>query len=453
MASLPAGQLSKHPTKGYRISCGWYMKDGRKTSKVFWLGHDKSKALLNAAKFRWANWSAIAMGGWTKEYEQMVRNTDTIEMVQHRFFEAEQTRQQLTPHIPASVVVNLPHSEHTASPAAVPSFSGKTLYQAIDAYLESFKAKRKSESHKWRAEQVLRTNLKSARADCPLASIDYAWLDSLGDYFKARPLSKRGKASARKSISPQTVKIILQYLRQFFIWLDDCSYDGWEGPRKLTKPFRVRLDDLRTSAELRQHAKIQQFELPTLVKLYRHGSAFQKTVMLTALFTGATQQELSVMEKAEFDLNAAQLHHFRNKTKIEGRFWLPKELIGLLRQSFKKHSDKPLAFYTTTGSPLVSYRDGRMCSDAVRQSWDDLRTRAKLPDALPFKYLRKFLADWMTRHGGVEMGQLALSHKPMTILEKHYSDAKDFDRFHNLQRQMHEELKGAGMFSKSAKFH
>ena len=450
MANLAAGQLSKHPTKGYRISCGWYLKNGKKTPKVFWLGHDKQIALLNAAKFRWANPLASAMGGWTKEYEQMIRSQDTMEIVQHRFFEAEKVRQQLTPHLAAPVVVNLPtNSVHHPAPPTTPTTSGKTLYQAIDAYLESLKAKRKAESHKWRAEQVLRVNLKKARPDCPLASIDYTWLDSLADYFKARPLSLRGKGDSRKAISPQTVKVILQYLRQFFIWLDDSSFDGWEGPRKLTKPFRVQLDDLRSPAEMKVSRQIRQFDLSTLVQLYRSASAFQKQIMLTALFTGATQQELAVMEKTEFDLGAATLHHFRNKTRIEGKFWLPKELVDLLQVSFAEHKHMPLAFYTSAGGPLVSYKNGRLASDAVRQSWDDLRIKAKLPDAFPFKYLRKFLADWITRHGGQEMGQLALSHKPTTILSKHYTDSKDFDRLHGLQREMYAELKAAGMFEAS----
>ena len=43
---------------------------------------------------------------------------------------------------------------------------------------------------------------------------------------------------------------------------------------------------------------------------------------------------LAVLEKAEFDLDAGTLLHYRNKTKIEGRFWLPPELVELLREEF-----------------------------------------------------------------------------------------------------------------------
>ncbi|MGE5607732.1 MAG: hypothetical protein ACM359_00615 [Bacillota bacterium] len=32
-----------------------------------------------------------------------------------------------------------------------------------------------------------------------------------------------------KPIRPQTAKMILQRLRQFFVWCDDMTYAGWEG--------------------------------------------------------------------------------------------------------------------------------------------------------------------------------------------------------------------------------
>src|SRR5258706_12136678 len=122
--------------------------------------------------------------------------------------------------------------------------------------------------------------------------------------------------------------------------------------------------------------------------------------MLLGLFTGATQQELSVLEKSEFDLEAGTLHHFRNKTRVEGRYWLRPELVKLLTSDFAKRPKDKLAFRTEDGHAMVTFKDGKKTSDAVRQAWDDVRERAELPDALSFKYLRKFLADWMTRNAG-----------------------------------------------------
>jgi integrase len=182
------------------------------------------------------------------------------------------------------------------------------------------------------------------------------------------------------------------------------------------------------------------------VKIYRAASDGQKAIMLTALFTAATQKELAVLEKAEFDLNTGTLRHWRSKTKVEGRFWLPPELVTLLKTEFRKHRKRPLAFYTAQGSPLVTYKEGKLVSDAIRQMWLDLRIKAKVPNALSFKFIRKWVADWMLRNGGEEMGQIALSHAPTSMLTRHYTSTRDFEKFNGLQRLMYEELTATGMF-------
>src|SRR3954454_13188736 len=100
---LPPGELSHHATKGYRLTCGWYVKDGVKRPKVFWLGKDKAKAIVEAQKIRWSAPIAAFMGGWTKDYEQQVRGTDTVALVRKRFQEAEQLRLTLAPNLPPEV--------------------------------------------------------------------------------------------------------------------------------------------------------------------------------------------------------------------------------------------------------------------------------------------------------------------------------------------------------------
>jgi integrase len=292
---------------------------------------------------------------------------------------------------------------------------------------------------------VLETNLKKARADCPLVEVDYLWIDRHCDEFKARPLC--GKDKKKRRMSPNTVSTILRYLRLFFVWLDDSGYGGWKAPAKLHKPFRLRLDDLRTPSEMQAANSIKQFTVEELCHLYQAAKKPMRQLMLAALFCGFTQMELSVLEKSEFDLDAARLHHYRNKTKVEGTYWLPPELVELLRENFQARADDTMAFRSSTGGPLITVREGRPTSDAVRQAWDDLRKAAGLPGALSFKYLRKYLANWMDRHGGERMGQIALAHRPATVLGKFYTSERDFERFQQLQRQMYEDLKGVGLFS------
>ena len=41
MPRLANGQLSHVPNKGFRASVSYYLKNGKRTPKVFWLGHDE----------------------------------------------------------------------------------------------------------------------------------------------------------------------------------------------------------------------------------------------------------------------------------------------------------------------------------------------------------------------------------------------------------------------------
>jgi hypothetical protein len=274
-----------------------------------------------------------------------------------------------------------------------------------------------------------------------MSGVTFAFLDKLVDFWKARPLMKNGNP-----IAPDTVLNTLRTCRTFFTWADDTTWSGWEGPRKLTRPFACERKDLMTASEVRASATIEQFTVADLAKLYKAGNDRDRVIMLTALFSAGTQMELSVMTKAEFDLDAGTLDHYRNKTSIRGLFWLPPELVKLLRAEFKQHPSKPLAFYTREGNALVTFEGDKKLSDSVLLLWNRLRIKAEFTEALPFKYLRKFAGDYATRAGGEALGQAMLSHAPTSVLGKHYSSARDFDALQVAQRQMHAEFTAAGMF-------
>jgi integrase len=444
--------------QGWSKDIGRYNKPGnlKPISRRFWLGHDQSRAVWMASVLSDYHSEFVkrdGLGLWTPEHLRAIHLlfhcSDHLTRSQ-----AERVSRDLTalsarapvpglPELPAPPAPAITTPEPTRVPAASTAKQQKsTLYCAIKAYLATLEGKRMSDAHRWRAKQVLEHVLEPLRSDCPLAEIDYLWLDRLCDHFKARPKTKKTK----KPMRPETVVTTLRYFRTFFNWIDDTGYGGWIGPRKLLRPFRIRATDLMTPRELRAAATIKQFEVDQLVKLYRAASDFQRTLMLTALFTGGTQQELAILAKEEFDLDAGTLTHFRNKTHIEGRFWLPPELVVLLRTEFAKHPRKPLAFYTEERNPVVWFKDGKLACDAVRLSWDRLRIKAKLPTALSFKFLRKFTGDYVTRYGGESLGQIALSHASTTVLAKNYTSTRDFDTFNEIQRRMHEAFKVAGMF-------
>jgi hypothetical protein len=453
MARTAKDGLSRHPEKGFRITIG-KKADGK--PRLFWLGQHRATAEYHAdaLKGQFSHMKAADRDVWTPEDEERVRwyvgqFKESMRLLRARqeadlrqLDEARISLEQKGRMLDAILGDFLVPAVKPALVAAPPK---ATLYSAIKAYVAAIKHKPMSDKHKERAVQVVEANLKRVRTDCPLTDVDFAWLDSLCDFYKSRPKNLKDG----KQMKPAGVANVLRYLRLFFVWLDDTEFGGWQAPRKLHKPFKVRVADLMTSMEHREASTIEQFDVPTLVKLYQAGTNRQKAIMLASLFTGGTQQELAVLEKLEFDLDAGTLHHFRNKTAVEGRFWLPPELVALLKADFAKRPGDPLAFRTEDGNALVTFKDGRQTSDAVRQAWDDLRENAEVPDTLSFKYLRKFLGNWMKRNGGESIGQVALSQRPNTVLSKHYTSARDFEQFNELQRKMHAELKAAGMFDVS----
>src|SRR5687767_10883007 len=97
--------------------------------------------------------------------------------------------------------------------------------------------------------------------------------------------------------------------------------------------------------------------------------------MLMGLFAGKGQTELRWCRRDEFDLALAKFTHRRNKTGQKGSWYLPPELVTLLREYFK--DVKPLAdgsaFSTREGEPLVTET-----SDSVRQWFEDVRKEAEL---------------------------------------------------------------------------
>lgn len=447
-SGLPRITVTYQKGKGFKKMIGWCVgKSGERQPKIWWLGHDERQATLLASMI-------TALYGTMRDEGVLIDcwNEDSLVVVkgaidaQRESWQAglDEARALLAAAGAATTASGGTTAARTTDRSLLGDVAaGKTLYGAIAAYSEHLKGKRKSDKHKHRATQVVEVNLRRVRQDCPLSEIDFVWIDSLCDHFKSRPKNLKDGTP----IKPAGVKNILTYLRLFFVWIDDTEYGGWQAPRKMLKCFKIRLDELMTPTELRERGTIRQFDLATLKRLYAAASDRVRTWMLMALFTGSTQQELAVMEKAEFDLDAAKLEHIRNKTRVRGTYWLPPELVTLLRTEFGRRADDPLAFRTSDGNPLVTFKDGRQTSDAVRQAWDDLRDQAALPDALPFKFLRKFLGDWMTRRGGEELGQIALSHSRQTVLARNYTTSRAFDRFHEMQREMHKELFAADVFN------
>ena len=461
MPKLPPGELSHHKTKGFRITCGFYMgTDGKKRPKVFWLGHDKTQALMLAHKFRWANWVANAENGWTKDYEQIIRQQDSLAMIRERFQEAERLRQTLAPHLTPPVIVQLPPDPTPAASTVTahqPKFSAGTpmFHAALDAFVESEKSRQDiSLSHKRTTGDSIKA-LKLYRADCPLQEIDYSWLEKLSNELKARPQSRKrdSRTGKKMPIKPYTVRRLLKHLGRGLRWIgrhrESRRFGGWHPPADWQDLCRVELKKLMTKKERDRAADgPEQWTIAELIKIFHSASQsrpeLHPILFLLGLFAGMGQTELSTARRDEFDLNAATFSHRRNKTGQQGIYWLPPELISRLEVYFKKHK-------VPAGEPVFRNRGGGLLvnptSDAVRQAWQAWRKRSGVKRfGMGFYSLRHFFGDYAKRFGGSDVGQAALAHTDKTELI-HYSGSRNFEQVKAAGQQLHAELTQAGMFN------
>lgn len=282
----------------------------------------------------------------------------------------------------------------------------------------------------------------------PLANVDRLWLETLTNYLKGRPLSRKfdRRTSKRERISPATVKTLLQHWRQAFDWLDsNADRFGWQAPRKVQRLFEVELNAIRTKGERDRAADgPDHLTLAEIKQLLHAANDRQRMFILLGLFTGQGQTELRWTRRDEFDLATQTFAHRRNKTGQPGRFWLPSELVALLKGYFAEVEpiEEGLAFSTREGRPLVTAK-----SDAVCQMFDDVRKAAGITrKGVTFYACRRFLGDRAKRAGGSDLQRAALAHAAIGMGEKHYSNFRDFDAVKRVAQTLHEDMKAAGCF-------
>jgi hypothetical protein len=335
-------------------------------------------------------------------------------------------------------------AKKTTTPATVTTPSAAMLHAAVDDYVAAMKGKALRPSTTRRIGETLAA-LKHFREDVALSVIDRAWIEGLTDFIKSRP-AKRGKGKGR--LAPLTVKTHLQHWRQFFHWLDAQSespkYGGWEAPKRMNELFAVDLTKLMTKKEKDTHADgPAQIKLDEIVKLYQACKTdAHKAWVLAGLFTAQGQTELSVSRRDEFDLDGERYVHRRNKTGVKGKYWLPPELVTLLRKLWRGDKKDDLAFRTAKGGELVTET-----SDAVRQAFDDWRQRAEITrPGVTFYSLRRKGGDLAKRVGGPALQQVWLSHADYAV-GKHYSGFRPFAEVRRVGRKLYRLLVKQGLFA------
>jgi hypothetical protein len=476
----------------------------RREKKRVWLGRDQAAALCMARYFddwragreaRDANWvwsdDEVAECKRAMDHGRCIVDA-VVDRARQQLRIAERVAAEVTPGLPVSAVIAPnPAAARVVTPAgaaAAPTASkappAATLYGALDSYVHAVNRKRLSLPYRRRigesieafkhyaADRDAVTRLRgdpkalksylqdpdasaAYRRDFPLRpDVDRLWLEGVCDYVRSRPLSRKvnKRTGRREPVDPYTVKTVLQHAWQAFNWIDSASdgdrFGGWELPKKAKAIFAVELKKLMSKGERDRHADgPDHLTVAEIVKLYRAidaGNVLYKIILLMGVFTAQGQTELSCAMRGEFDLEAGRFRHRRNKTGQLGEYWLPPELVAMLREYFAAvASDRDgTAFFTADGRKLVTDT-----SDAVRQAFDDWRERARR--GVSFYACRRLLGDLAKRAGGKELRDAALSHTGSDVGDVSYSNFRDFEALARVARRLHTAVSEAGLFSTS----
>jgi integrase len=435
--------------KGFKKCIGTYQHpDGRRLSKIFWLGHDEFFARRAASIVKALHhittdegetlWSPEALKV-VPEFVQLIRQVRNITTDALRSY--LETTGRAVPEMPPEVVAT------PGAPATIARQIALTLAKARENYLASVKPKVCIKNYN---RQVTSLGIldEVIPPTTPMDRVNKIELERAVAHVRVRPVRQK----TRKPMAVETVMTTIQHWRQFFNWLDGVE---WEAPRRMDKVFAVHRYDLMTPAEMKEQAKGQKtFTFEELKVLYANANDRQRIYILMSLNFAYAQGEISNLLKEDVDLQASMIHCFRHKVRrhsVEGQWEIWPETKALLEKAMKSTPINPgnLALLTENGRPLVN---DPADSDAIAQSWVRLMKRVnkekEVVRPLSFKFVRKTASDAIRRISGLEeVQQLMLSQRSQTVAGKHYTGQRDFSRLFEPLRQFRQQLLDAGVFS------
>jgi integrase len=291
--------------------------------------------------------------------------------------------------------------------------TGKTLYQALDAYAQRAVEQTASESGKVEAANAIR--LRHALPDMDLSEFGYSALERLRDYWAARPEARRrdGTPSGRP-ISLTTVDNHLSTARRFVRWLDRSDQCQWQLPRHGLEALKVNLQRLRTDEELaRQRRGVRVFSVDQLTILWKRATDFERLLVLLGLNAAMAQAENASLRRDEVESSPPTIKRIRRKSGVYGEFALWPETVAALNWwSQVRPSQADLLLMTDQGNPYTRQR--------ISNLWSSLKRRIAQAEGskpewwLPFKHLRKTAAQLVRQASDGEVAGIFLSHgKPV----------------------------------------
>ena len=450
MTKKPPIKLSYQKNKGFRKYI-W--------GRNFWLGQDRRRALLLAAKI--LKDEKIWKEHGHKEWPGMaLLDIQAFKDVLYKGC----GDQCLPPGMKA--VWDFPAMEKAAGlavtkpepegPRPTPPATGQPAEEGltgmtVEEALEQFKARARTNSQLASSSRSSMLNRMTALEDSlpmdkDLSQVGYDDLVAVVDYWTSRPCGKE----TGEPIGIQTILNMVSAARQFFYWLDDSG--KWRAPRRLTRIFSINRRALLTDEERKKAARgVQVFSVDELKALYKAANKQNRLYILLGLNCGFASMEISTLRRWEIDLKADQPIIVRNrrKTDVHGEWVLWPETAALLKERLKKgpqdQTGENLAIVTRNGRELVRYHGG-VRTDTVATAWTKLVKKAGVTK-LGFKHLRKTGADMIRKIAGLEVSETYLAHSEKS-LARFYSNP-DYAKVAAALAKMREEL--AAMFVEPTK--
>ncbi|HVX57134.1 MAG TPA: hypothetical protein VHA37_05365 [Candidatus Saccharimonadales bacterium] len=296
-----------------------------------------------------------------------------------------------------------------------------SLYAAIDAYLEAYKAG-VSES-RYQRHVTAMTAYKGQQSDCPLSAIAWDKLAATVAHFTARPKTSHG--------SPMAVATVQTTVKAIYALYDHLDAAGlWDAPKRFQRLFKVDYGRLRTPLEVKREGQGPDvFTVEELAALWKAATPRQRVFLGLALNIGETAQGLAALQKADLRQEGETwvVDRNRGKTGIRGVYPLWAEVRKLVEADMNKNADEPLLFKSADGKPLVWF-GGTWRVDSVAKTWSNLLDHCPKVRRLSHKHLRKTGASLIEHLTGSDrVAELYLSHSGNSVAKKHYL-ARDFDR-------------------------
>lgn len=334
---------------------------------------------------------------------------------------------------------------------------GKSFSDALDACVEVLKTRPIEASTRNRSIGAI-AELKRYAAkvfpsidlEAPMTSITYGDLERLTNFIKGRPNGAKGTP-----LAPLSVKTSLQKWRETFDWIDSRHEDfGWVWPRRAKELFGVDLSSIMTKKERDDDANGDNKLIPTYSELKALLSAatdHQRMIMLTAVFGAQGQKELAVTRRDEFNLDRNKFVHNRNKTGVRGAYYIPDELVKLIRTYWSEvpADEDDSAFLSEHGLKQLITDTG----DSVRQWFTKLRDKVRARDSslvrenFTFYAFRRVLCNYPDVIAA-GLTEIALSQTHKDVGRKKYNPNRDseFDRLWPISQKMAKEMRKAGVF-------